>query len=176
MKKVRMGSFPRILLVLLALVLAAGAQKKKEQPSSTPPPANTNAASEDISGMYSFLKEGEFVQINLDSDGVSGYISRLGEMESDRGEVLDQFFTKASIHGREVSFTTKPVHGIWFEFKGRFERGAAKTKAEDAFYILRGTLDEYGGDPSNKASSQSRQVEFKWLAQPDEKSPNATRR
>ncbi|HEY6253658.1 MAG TPA: hypothetical protein VI685_27190 [Candidatus Angelobacter sp.] len=161
----------RILFVMLLFVLAASAQKTKKEKAPPPsPPASTNAAAEDISGMYSFLKDGEFVQINLDQNGVSGYVSRLGEMESDRGEVLDQFFTKASIRGHDISFTTKAVHGIWFEFKGSFERGPAKTKVEDSYYIVRGTLIEFTGS-ADKATSRSRLVEFKWLAQPDEKTP-----
>jgi len=165
----------KTVLFLLLFTLAAGAQKtKKEKAVPSSPQANTNAAAEDISGMYSFLKDGEFVQITLDQDGVSGYISRLGETETDRGEVLDQFFTKAQIQGHNVSFTTKAVHSVWFEFKGRFDRGVAKTKAEDAYYILRGTLTEFGADPNNKAASRSRNVEFKWLGQPDEKSPDLT--
>lgn len=163
---------------LLALALIASAQDdskpKKAKPSAAPTDAGTNTATEDISGMYSFLKDGEFVQISLDQNSVSGYISRLGDMESDRGEVLDQFFTKAAIRGHEISFTTKAVHGIWFEFKGRFERGPAKSKAEDAFYILRGSLSEFGGDPSDKNAARTREVEFKWLAQPDE-GPNLTK-
>jgi len=163
----------KIAVFLLVFVVVAAAQKdtktKKARPSAAPAaPASTNNAAEDISGMYSFLKEGEFVQINLDQGAVSGYISREGELESDRGEFLDQFFTKASIQSHEISFTTKPIHGIWFEFKGRFDRGPGKTKAEDAYYLLHGTLTEYTTDVQNKVTSRSRDVEFKWLAQPDE--------
>lgn len=131
-------------------------------------PNSVTVAAQDISGMYSFLKEGEFVQINMDSSGVSGYISREGDLESDRGQFLDQFFTKAMVRGHDVSFTTRPVHGVWFEFKGRIDRGPGKTKAQDAYYILRGTLTEFRSDATNKATSRSREVEFKWLAQPDE--------
>lgn len=172
--------FKKIGIFLLVFVVVASAQKDTK-PSKTKPaaaPATTssaNNAAEDISGMYSFLKEGEFVQFNLDQDGVSGYISRLGATDSDQGEVLDQFFTKAEIRGHDVSFTTKPLHSIWFEFKGHFARGAGKTKAEDAFYIVRGTLTEFSGT-GDKATSHSREVEFKWLAQPDEKSSNLTKR
>lgn len=170
-----MRRFTQILSVVLVFAMAAIAQKtKKEKAPATPPPASTRTTAEDISGMYSFLKDGEFVQITLDANSMSGYISRIGEMDSDRGEVLDQFFTKASMQGHDISFTTKPVHGIWFEFKGRFDRGAGKSKAEDAYYVLRGTLSEYGSDPSDKTASRTREVEFRWLAQPDE-SPNATK-
>jgi hypothetical protein len=123
---------------------------------------------EDISGMYSFLKEGEFVQINLEKSAVSGYISRMGESESDRGVFLDQFFDKAQIQGHEVSFTTKQLHNIWYEFKGKFERGPGKTKADDGYYVLRGTLKEFTFDENKKPVEHSREVEFKLLAQPDD--------
>jgi hypothetical protein len=128
----------------------------------------TAAPAEDISGMYSFLREGEFVQINLEQNGVSGYISRRGELESDRGAFLDQFFSKASVQGHDVAFTTKPLHGVIYEFKGRFERGPAKSKAEDGYYLLRGTLKEIVSDGSNQATSRSREVVFKLLAEPPE--------
>lgn len=129
---------------------------------------SASAPAEDISGMYSFLSEGEFLQINIEQDGVSGYISRKGNLESDRGAFLDQFFSKASVQGHDVSFVTKPLHGVTYEFKGKFERGPAKTRAEDGYYILRGTLKELTTDSDKKTSERSRQVEFKLLAQPPE--------
>lgn len=168
----RATDLKRIAVLLLVVVMVASAQKDNKGGKAKPPatPASTNTAAEDITGMYSFLKDGEFVQINLDQDRVSGYISRLGETDGDRGEVLDQFFTKAAISGHDISFTTKAVHNIWFEFKGRFERGPAKNKAEDSYYVVRGTLTEFNGT-ADKATSRSREVEFKWLGQPDERNP-----
>src|SRR5262245_49712612 len=145
---------------------AAGSQDKPAAPAAHNAAANTPA--EDISGMYSFLKEGEFVQLNVEKTAFSGYISRLGDSDSDRGVFLDQFFDKASIQGHDVSFTTKPVHGVWFEFKGRYQRGAAKTKVEDGYYVLRGTLKEYSKDAGKNTVSRSREVEFKLLGQPDD--------
>jgi len=163
-------------IILLALSIGTGAQKnrnKKPAGDSPQPPAaaKNNAAAEDISGMYSFLQDGEFVQINLEQAGVSGYVSRMGTLESDRGAFLDQFFSKAAVVGHDVSFTTRPVHGVWFEFKGRFDRGTAKTKADDAYYVIRGTLTEYTMDATKKdTTSRSREVEFKSMAQPEEDS------
>ena len=161
--------------ILLLLTVSAVTVSQTGKPAVRPNPQTPQAA-EDISGMYSFLKEGEFVQINLAEDGVSGYISRMGDQESDRGTFLDQFFSQASVQDHDVAFTTKPIHGVWFEFKGRFDRGPAKTKAQDGYYVLRGTLTEYVTDLDKKTTSRSRQVEFKLLGQPqddnDEKSPN----
>ncbi len=162
--------FTSIVAFLLVFAATFVAQKAPKDKDKAPPPApdSVNAAAEDISGMYTFLKEGEFLQINLEQNGVSGYISREGDQESDRGQFLDQFFSKASVRGHDVSFLTKPVHGVWFEFKGRFNRGAGKTRADDAYYILRGTLTEFRSDAASKTTSHSREVEFKSLAEPDE--------
>ena len=158
----------QIIVALFLLVVASSAQKATPGKTAVPP-APVMGAAEDISGMYSFLKEGEFVQINLEGSTVSGYVSREGDTDSDRGQFLDQFFSKASVSGHDVSFVTKPVHGVWFEFKGRFERGPGKTRTEDAYYLLRGTLTEYSNDATNKTTSHSREAEFTWLAQPLEK-------
>jgi|SRR5947209_7489771 len=133
-----------------------------------------SAPAEDISGMYSFLKEGEFVQINLEKNVASGYVSRMGDTESDRGVFLDQFFDKAQIQGHEVSFTTKALHNIWYEFKGKFERGPGKSKADDGYYVLRGTLKELSLDENKKVVSRARDVELKSLAQPDDSVEPAT--
>jgi hypothetical protein len=158
-------------LLLLFVAVSTQAQTRQSMLPDQDRPAskdNGNKAAEDISGMYSFLGEGEFVQINLEPDGVSGYISRRGDLDSDRGVFLDQFFSKASVNGHDVSFTTKPLHGVWYEFQGRFDRGQGKTKADDGYYVIKGTLKQYITEANKNTSSRSRTVEFKLLAQPPE--------
>lgn len=147
--------------------LATRAQGKPK-PVQQEPPAAVPHAAEDISGMYSFLKEGEFLQITLEKDAVTGYISRMGDTDSDGGVFLDQFFAKADVQGHDVSFTTRQLHGVWYEFTGKFERGAGKTKADDGYYILRGTLKELTTNPDKTILGRSREVVFKLLAQPDD--------
>lgn len=158
---------------MLALAVLCGAQKTRAKlpagdSPTTPEVTGTNAAAEDISGMYSFLHEGEFLQINLEKDGVSGYISRMGILPSDRDEFLDHFFTRAEIRGHDVSFTTRHVHSMWYEFKGRYDRGPGKTKVQDGYYVIRGTLTEFTIDTQKNTTSRSREVEFKLLGQPEE--------
>jgi hypothetical protein len=99
---------------------------------------------------------------------MTGYISRQGDVESDRGAFLDQWFSNGLITGHDVTFTTKPLHGVVFGFKGKFERGPAKSKDVDGYYILKGTLTRTGTDANQKTTSQSREVEFKLLGQPQE--------
>jgi hypothetical protein len=165
-----MHSWKTILVFLLAAGLSATGQGKKTQPQAPQQDsAKAPAPAEDISGMYTFTGDGEFLQFSREADAITGYVSRMGDLESDRGAFLDQFFSKASVQDHDVSFTTKVVHGVWFEFKGRFDRGPGKTKAEDGYYVLRGTLTEFTFNQDKSAStSRSKQVEFKWLAQPQE--------
>jgi hypothetical protein len=169
-----------ILVLLMAAALVVNCQSSSANQSKPASSESAPAAAEDISGMYSFLNNGEFMQINMEGNSVSGYVSRMGDLESDRGTFLDQFFDKASIQGHDVAFTTKVLHGEWFEFKGRFDRGRVKTKAEDGYYILRGTLTEFSnGEDEKNPAARAHQVEFKWLAQPqdvEEKKPKSKAR
>src|ERR1041385_4399525 len=163
-----------VTLVMLAAACHAqvGLATRGQNQAAEEDNANATAPhpAEDISGMYSFVKEGEFLQITLDRNSVSGYISRMGETDSDGGVFLDQFFAKADVQGHDVSFTTRQLHGMWYEFSGKFERGTGKTKADDAYYVLRGALKELSTNPEKTVSTRSREVVFKLLAQPDDSS------
>ena len=157
-------------LTLATMMAACHAQGGFTTRGNKPPaeegPAVLPHAAEDISGMYSFLKEGEFLQINLEKNAVTGYISRMGESNSDHGVFLDQFFATADIQGHAVSFTTRPLHGMWYEFKGKFDRGSGKAKSDDGYYVLRGTLKEFTESANKSVNQRSHEVEFKLLAQP----------
>jgi len=130
-----------------------------------PHSAAQSAASDapDFSGMYSFQKEGEFMQITLEDKGaVSGFISRYGDSETDKGTFLDQFIKSGTSNGKQVSFATESVHGVSYAFEGAFDRGPGKKPEEDGYYVLRGTLTKTvsDSDPKN-ATTQSSQVEFR---------------
>jgi hypothetical protein len=132
---------------------------------STQVVSQTNPAgagqTENYSGMYMFLRDGEFVQITVEDDGrVTGFVSRYGDGESDRGVFLNQFFKEGKLDGTQLSFVTQVVHGVWFEFKGRVARGQGKTPQDEAYYLLEGTLIE-SRSLDKKVSSTSHQVTFK---------------
>jgi hypothetical protein len=117
---------------------------------------------DDYSGMYSFLKDGEFVQITIEDKGsASGFISRFGDSESDRGTFLNQFFKSGKREGSKLNFTTENVHGVWFTFEGAFDRGPGKKPDEEAYYLLRGALTRFSTDTEKKVTSQITQVELK---------------
>lgn len=193
---------PRLTLLALLLASLGAAQTKK----AGSPPAT------DLSGMYTFLQEGEFVQISVEAgerefvktespgmtpagaskaspatDGkqhstqerydppalektggafpkprrVTGFLSRFGDLASDKGAFLDHFFTKGALYGDEITFTTKTVHGVWFEFKGKVERGAANSRAEEGYYTIRGTLKRFAVDGNKQTTSQARELVLK---------------
>ena len=77
--------------------------------------------------MYSFLKDGEFVQISVEDQGkMTGFVSRYRDGESEKGEFLDQYFRSGKLDGNTVSFTTETVRGVWFEFKGTVGAGTGE--------------------------------------------------
>ncbi len=149
--------FFAVLLSLLVPLLLAG-QTANQQPSR---PSDATSAP-DYSGMYGFLREGEFLQLTIEDDGrVTGFISRFGDQESDRGAFLNQFFKKAKLEGKNLQFTTETVHGIWYEFDGSVVRGAGKSKAQEGYFVLRGTLVQNSTESAKKNSPQRHEVAFK---------------
>jgi hypothetical protein len=132
------------------------------QPDKAPAPLPGS----EYSGMYSFLREGEFVQVTVENQGrVTGFVSRYGDLESDRGAFLDQFFKQGKLDGNKLTFTTETVHGIWFEFRGTVERGEGKKTGDEAYYLLKGTLTEYSTGDTKKTSSRSQEVALKSFPQ-----------
>lgn len=120
----------------------------------------------EYSGMYTFLRDGEYVQVTVEEKGkVSGFVSRYGDGDSDRGAFLDQFFKQGQLDGNKLAFTTVVVHGVWFDFKGTVEKGEGKKAGEEGAYILKGTLVEYSTDAAQKTTSRSREVALKSFPQ-----------
>jgi hypothetical protein len=115
-----------------------------------------------LSGMYSFLREGEFVEIDFEEGNrLTGFISRFGDLDSDRGAFLDHTFTKGEHAGEKVTFTTNAVHGVWFEFKGKISTDKAKQPGAEGYAVIHGTLIQYSEDSNKKTSAKSTEVTFK---------------
>lgn len=126
-------------------------------PAQAPPQADDK----DISGTYSFVRDGETLQLNVREGRVDGWVTRFGDSDSDKGQRIDQFFEKAALQGDQLSFTTKVIHGVWFDFQGTVARGPAKGRSEEGYFVIRGTLKQYATDPNQKVSARERQVEFR---------------
>jgi hypothetical protein len=122
----------------------------------------TGIPSVDYSGAYSFLREGEFIQITVEDKGaVSGFISRFSDSEGDHAAFLDQFFKGGKLEGEKLTFTTETVHGTWFEFEGILGRGPGKSPDEEGYFVARGILTRFNTDADKRTTSQSQRVEFK---------------
>src|SRR5436305_2527129 len=122
---------------------SGGAAKSQPVPDTATVPA--------YSGMYTFLKEGEFVQVTVEDEGhVTGFISRYGDGESDKGAFLDQFFKSGKLEGNKLNFATDVVHGTAYEFRGLVERGEGKNPGDDGYFVLKGTLTENVSDLNKK--------------------------
>ena len=120
----------------------------------------------EYSGMYNFLRDGEFVQVTVEDRGnVTGFVSRFGDSESDRGAFLDHFFKQGKLNANQLTFSTQTVHGVWFEFRGTVERGEGKKAGDEAYFVLKGTLTENVTDENKKTTSKSREVALKSFPQ-----------
>jgi hypothetical protein len=151
---------------LLPWLSPVRAQSSRPASPSTQPVPKDAKAGQQYSGMYAFLREGEFVQVTIENEGaVTGFVSRYGDGESDKGAFLDLFFKSGKLEGSSLSFTTQTVHAVSFEFKGTVERGEGKNPGDEAYYVLKGTLIENSSDASKKISSRARPVTFKMFPQ-----------
>ena len=164
------------LSVIVVLVLGFGAHSvwAGARAQETKPQTDANGGHA-YSGMYTFLREGEFVQVTVEDAGhVTGFISRFGDGQSDKGAFLDQFFKSGKLEGNQLTFTTEIVHGVAFDFKGTVERGEGKNPGDEAYFVLKGTLTENASDVNKKVTSHSQTVLFKMF--PSDASPAAVDR
>jgi hypothetical protein len=154
-----------------SLKLHAQDAKNSGQSTEKSQPAPVEKA---YSGMYSFRKDGEFVQVTVEDGGtVTGFISRFGDSDSDKGAFLDQFFKTGKLDGTKLSFTTEIVHGVAFGFQGTVERGDGKNPGDEAYFVLKGTLTEDVTDAGKKVTSHSIPVVFKMFPQETSPAPAA---
>jgi hypothetical protein len=148
-----------LLSVALVLALVTFVPAQQSGASAARDPGN------DPSGMYSFLREGEFVQLTLEDGKISGYVSRFGDGDSDKGTFIDQFFDKASLNGDRLSFTTKTVHGTWYEFSGVITKTVGKQPSQEGYRVIKGTLIQHMTDANKVDMPRQREVEFKSFPQ-----------
>jgi hypothetical protein len=146
-----------VVVAALSLNLPVGAQESAQGSKTSAPKAGKQ-----YSGMYSFMEDGEFVQITVEDEGrVTGFVSRYGDGESDKGAFLDHYFRSGKLEGNKLSFATETVHAVWFDFKGTVERGVGKNPGDEGYYVLKGTLTDNTSDAAKRVTSHSREVELK---------------
>lgn len=133
-----------------------GRHSANQQPTTLP---------DDVSGPYEFDHRNESIEIDIDRNKLTGYISRLGDAETDSNTPLTFFFDRASVDGSRIQFQTRVVHGVWYSFRGTILRGEANTRDEEGYYVLHGVLQEHhpqsGQDKSADETIENRNVDFK---------------
>lgn len=179
------------LFTLTGCILAgiAGAQVAKTQQGTTPglytraqseasdnvgtkPQSSGNQHSTlpvDVSGAYEFDHLNESIEVDVDRNKLSGYISRLGDSETDTNTPLTYFFDHASVQGTVLQFQTRVLHGVWYSFRGTIVRGRGQVRSDEGYYVLHGVLQEHHPqDQQEKSADETivrRTVNFKSLAQ-----------
>ena len=183
MNRARNTGFPALNAIFLILMLlavtatASSAQEPPQQNDRPHPPASgpASGAPEDassFSGEYEFLREGEVLQLTIQPDdagtekNVTGFISRHGDTDSDRGTMLDHWIHIGTLRGTELQFRTSTIHGVWFEFQGSIARGAGRSPHERGYHVIRGKLTRHVVDREGHDLVQSREVTLN--SQPDE--------
>jgi len=160
------GVMRKIQIIFIAVLVVCGSAALGAQETTKSAADPEAKGGQDYSGMYSFQKEGEFVQVTVEDAGkVTGFVSRFGDGDSDKGAFLDQFFKSGKLEGNKLSFATEIVHGIAFDFKGTVDRGTGKNPGDEGYYVLKGTLTENVSDVNKKVTSHSRDVVFKMFPQ-----------
>jgi hypothetical protein len=94
---------------------------------------------QEASGVYT-LGAGGSIDVELQPDRLSGFITRMGDRESDEGTPLTFFFATSRLSGQRLAFTTRQVHGVWFSFEGTIVRGSARSRDQQGYYLLEGRL------------------------------------
>jgi hypothetical protein len=173
MKNIYVSLIGTCVLAVAALGSARAQEPKSSGDAAKSPPPSDARSVPAYSGMYTFLKEGEFVQVTVEDEGhVTGFISRFGDGDSDKGAFLDQFFKSGKLEGDKLTFTPDIVHGVSFDFKGTVERGEGKNPGDEAYFVLKGTLTENTTDVNKKVTSHSRDVTLKMFPQDAEPTPS----
>src|SRR5580658_1700049 len=172
-------------LAVLSWSLPSFAAQQQAQPapkpgdastSKTPSPAPAKDSNDgkQYSGMYTFLKEGEYIQLTVEDAGqVTGFISRYDDRGSEKGTFVDQFFKTGKLDDNKLSFTTKSSNDVWFEFNGTARRGEGQNPGDEAYYVLQGTLTENATGPDKKVTSRPQDVTFKIFPQESDSAPAA---
>lgn len=132
------------------------------------PQPKTAVPADDYSGMYSFLQDGEFIQISVEEGNrLTGFISCFGD--ADKTAFVDYFFDKAELHDHDIRWSTRKVQGKWFEFQGTISRGEGKTRDAEAYYVIKGTLTQHTSD--GKPAAKESEVALRSFPQDIEDEP-----
>ena len=93
---------------------------------------------ENASGEYELDDNGSVVQITIEDNRLSGYVTKM-----DGGSALTLLFQRTTIQGDRLSFTTQTVHGLSYSFTGILTRGDEGSAAKPGYFRLAGDWTAY---------------------------------
>lgn len=93
---------------------------------------------DNASGEYELDDNGSVVQITIEDNRLSGYVSKM-----DAGSALTLLFQRTTIQGDRVTFTTQVVHGASYGFAGIVTRGDEQSPAKPGYFRLSGDWTAY---------------------------------
>lgn len=144
-------------------------QRSEAEPGSTGSSSSSSGQQSmlpgDVSGYYQFDEINESIRIDIVHNKLTGYISRLGDAETDSSTPVTYSFDQSSVDGSQIRFQTRVVHGVWYSFRGTIRRGDAEIRDEEGYYVLHGNLETHhpqsGFDKSANETIERRMVNFK---------------
>jgi len=155
------GRMGRVLLAVLLMTAGAMAQtapalQKRSQGEGTPQQTQASQGFStlpaDASGEYELDDKGSVVQITIERNRLTGYVTKMEQETS-----LTLYFDKSAMDGSRLSFTTKTVHGLKYVFEGTIVRGDKSSESETGFYRMVGewTVFHDGAQETERVSLKS---------------------
>ncbi len=138
-----------IVFVALAVCTLSAGQRR-----DTPPAARV----QDISGHYRLSNPKNYLSIVQDGKRLHGSLT-LAQPGEESIEQMAFGLVEGSREDGEVKFRTAVVHGRFYSFAGKLERGAGKSRRQDDFLRIVGALVEhFEGQPE-----RAREAVFRWV-------------
>ncbi len=121
----------------------------------------------DVSGDYAFEHENESIEIDIvrEKNGctLSGYITRLGDRDTDNNTPLTYNFSNATVSGSQLTFETKALHGTFYTFSGTIVRGRGPAREDAGYYVLTGKLKTQHAEHPQPLVTSTRVVRYQSL-------------
>jgi len=113
-------------------------------------------------GHYTFGHQLDLLEIDLERQGVTGYITLLGEKGGpDKNAPLTFFFSKTRVGGNAIYFATQQIHHVSYEFTGSLDESAPEPHTLLVDYSLTGTLTVHHRGDDGSDRKETRRVVFK---------------
>ncbi len=138
-----------IVFVALAVCTFSAGQRRDSPPAAT---------AQDISGHYRLNNPKNYLSLVQDGKRLHGSLT-LAQPGEESIEQMAFGLVEGSREDGEVKFRTAVVHGRFYSFAGKLERGTGKSRRQDDFLRIVGVLVEHReGHPE-----RAREAVFRWV-------------